>query len=274
MQYEIRAMSLGEILDTAFRILRDHARLLIPIGMILAVPLSACTYALELVATPGDLQPEPAAIAIVGVLFLLVIATAWPFTMAAMTHSIGEVFLGRSVTVGQAARLSASIFLPLVGTNLLAGIVVGAISLVFGSIAFAPFTLNPLAGIPFLLPLPYLYLLFALLSQVIVLERAYGMRGLRRASSLIRGNMLRTFAILVVAGLIQGVLGMGVSLMLSFSAVAEAIGNAVVQALGMGFSAGSLVLLYFDIRCRNEAYDLDHLAQEVERAGPSPVPAA
>jgi hypothetical protein len=31
------------------------------------------------------------------------------------------------------------------------------------------------------------------------------------------------------------------------------------------------VLLYFDVRCRKEAFDLEHLARQVEHGGTGPV---
>jgi hypothetical protein len=42
------------------------------------------------------------------------------------------------------------------------------------------------------------------------------------------------------------------------------IAQGFAQSLGVAYSAVVLVLLYFDIRCRKEAFDLEHLARLVE----------
>jgi hypothetical protein len=39
------------------------------------------------------------------------------------------------------------------------------------------------------------------------------------------------------------------------------------QAVGFAFTTAAIVVLYFDLRCRAENYDLELLAQQVE-AGP------
>ena len=40
MAYEIRAMSFAEVLDTGFRLIRDHFALLVGIGLVLYAPLA------------------------------------------------------------------------------------------------------------------------------------------------------------------------------------------------------------------------------------------
>ena len=91
------------------------------------------------------------------------------------------------------------------------------------------------------------------------------------APLLYRNKMLRALGIYLVIGILQAVLGGGLALALSFLPIAAALGGALVQALALGYSTAVLVVLYFDIRCRKEAYDLAHLAQEVERGVPAPV---
>ena len=38
----------------------------------------------------------------------------------------------------------------------------------------------------------------------------------------------------------------------------------IAQAAANAFGTAALVVLYFDIRCRKEAFDLEHLARQVE----------
>lgn len=255
MAYEIRAMGLGEILDTGFRLLRNHFVLLIGIAAVVYLPAGAFGVLVE------DLLQDPAAatsgtdatLVLLPLLGLLVtFAIIAPITSCAITHALGELYLGREVTLGQSFRTALSLVLPLVGTSLLATVIV-------------------LMGFLLLL-VPGVYLVFAflLLTQVIVLERVYGMGALARSRELMRGHMLRGLAVLLVAGLLAGVLG--VALGLAFAAIPsiEFLGSSLAQALSFAYSSAVLVVLYFDIRARKEAFDLEHLARLVEGAGGPP----
>ncbi len=255
MAYEIRAMGLGEILDTGFRLLRNHFVLLIGISAVVYVPAGAFGVLVE------DFLQDPSAatsgtdatLVLLPFLGLLVtFAIISPITSCAITHALGELYLGREVTLGQSFRTALSLFLPLVGTSLLATMIV-------------------LVGL-LLLVVPGVYLVFAflLLTQVIVLERVYGMPALARSRELMRGHMLRGLAVLLVAGLLAGVLG--VALGLAFAAIPsiEFLGSSLAQALSFAYSSAVLVVLYFDIRARKEAFDLEHLARLVEGAGGAP----
>jgi hypothetical protein len=250
MSYEIRAMSLGEVLDTAFRLLRNHLVLLLGIGFILALPAQL----FQAYLTRAQTAPTPqAGAALFGfVLFFVIIS---PIVSAAITHAIGEVYLGRTVTIGAAYKVGFQLFFRLVGTAILMTIFV-AIGLL-------------------LLVIPGIYLLFAfmLTYQVIVFERVAGLTALKRSRELAKQNLLRILAIYVVTIVIMTVLGAAVGLVLAPIPVLGVLGNAVVQAVMSAYMPAAFVVLYFDIRCRKEAFDLEHLTQVVEGRPPAAVAA-
>ena len=72
-----------------------------------------------------------------------------------------------------------------------------------------------------------------------------------------------TLFTLYLGGLVGGVLG--VALKFLGPMIAE-LGGALAQAMNNAFVAAVEVVLYFDIRCRKEAFDLEHLARVVASA--------
>lgn len=244
MAYEIRELSFAEILDRGFHVLRDHAVLLTAPAAVVYVPIA---IGLDLVtpdvpSDPEDLAPLLASVALVGLLSVLFV----PILYAAVIHAIGESYLGRPVTVADSLQAAVEILLPLLGTWLLYGLAI-----------LGGFVLLVLPGI-------YLSFAFMLVTQVMVLERRFGLRALARSRELMRGHMLRGFGILLVGMLMVSLLSSGIELGLGWIPWLGPIANGLAQALGFAYSATLGVLLYFDIRCRKEAFDLEHLARLVE----------
>jgi hypothetical protein len=173
MAYEIRPMSVGEILDTGFRLLRNHFSLLVAISAIAYVPMGILQFGLALVGRGADPEQSTAMlvpILIVVGLMALVIIVAFPLSATAMTMALGDLYVGRPTSVGKALGQSWSILLPVVGTGLLSSILIG------------------LAMLLFIIPGIYLIFAYWVSSQVMVLERVFGMAALNRSSELMTGN--------------------------------------------------------------------------------------
>ncbi|MDJ0867260.1 MAG: hypothetical protein QNK03_14210 [Myxococcota bacterium] len=249
MQYEIRAMSLGEILDTGFRIVRDQFGALIAIGAVLMVPLAAGTAYLEPVMAT---DPGSALLALVGVMVFYAVLS--PIVGAAITHLLGEAYLGRTASVGSSLRLGLSLLFPLVGTQLLA-VLLGLVGLLL-----------------LVVPGIYLFLGFMVLTQVMVIERRFGIAALRRSHELMQGHRLRVFGLFLLSAVLTNVLSFAADLGLGWLPWVGPVASGLAQAVGLAFLTAVLVLLYFDVRCRKEAFDLEHLSRVVEQAdGGAPV---
>ena len=242
MDYEIRAMSFGEILDMGFRVLRNHFVLLVGLQAIVVVPTRLVTDFLN--REIGSSDPFMVLAGMLPVFLALLILQ--PIIMAAITHAISENYLSRSVTFGGALRFALSIMLPLVGTWILASVIV--------LVGFA------LLIVPGLI----LLLMFALLTPVMVTEQIFGMKAMERSWALMRGNMLRALGLIMVASILSVTLTAGVDLAAGFIPVVGSIVAGIVQGAANAFGTAALVVLYFDIRCRKEAFDLEHLALQVE----------
>jgi hypothetical protein len=243
MRYEIREMAFGEILDTGFRLLRDHFVLLFTISAALNIPLALFGDLLE--AAAG--QSVGFAVGVGAVTFLLFL-TIGPIIGAASTHAIGELYLGREATLGESFGKGVEILIPLIGTSILSSIAV-------------------MGGLVLLIvPGVWVALGIIVLSQVMVLEGVFGMAALTRCFELMKGQRLRAFGILFVVVLIQAVIGAGVGFVAGVIPILGSLASGVVAAVGGAYTAAVSVVLYFDIRCRKEAFEIEQLARIVDAA--------
>jgi hypothetical protein len=242
MRYEIRAMSFAEILDAGFRLMRDHFVLLVGISATLYVPVTLLQSAAESLAKEQD----PSSFALTGLLGLVIFAGVSPLVNVAITFALGEVYLGREVGIGDAFRKGLAILVPVLGTSLLAGLAV--------------------LGATLLLILPGIWvgLGLVLLSQVMVLENRFGTAAFSRSFELMKGQRLRAFGIALVVVILSAVLGFGAQLALGFIPIVGPIGAGLVSAVTSAYMAAVWVVLYFDIRCRTEAFEIEQLAALVE----------
>jgi len=245
VDYEIRTMSFGEILDMGFRILKNHFVLLVGLQAIVSVPPIVVSNHL----TGGSDVPDPFALLAGMIPLFLALLILQPIIMAAITHAISESYLSKSVTFGGALRFALSIVLPLLGTWILATLIV-------------------MVGFVFLvIPGLILLLMFAVLTPVMVTEGVFGFAAMERSWSLMKGNMLRALGLLLVTSILASALTAGVGMLAGFIPVMGGVVAGIAQAAANAFGTAALVVLYFDIRCRKEAFDLEHLASQVESGG-------
>jgi hypothetical protein len=240
MAYEVRAMSFGEILDNGFGLVRDHFLLLVGLSALVNVPFALVSEGIGW----GHGTFARFAIVIGFGLYMLVVA---PIVSTAVTYAVAEVFVGRPVTAGAALRRVVGLIGPLTVTSLLSVLAVG------------------LGLVLLVIPGLYLMLAFMLVWQVVVIEGVSGAAALRRSRALMGGNLLRGFGVLflgaVISELVSGVLHGAVSF--AGNPLLTGLAGGLAQAAASAFTAAVGVVLYFDVRCRHEAFDLEHLARLV-----------
>ncbi len=251
MAYEIRAMSFSEVLDTGFRLIRDHFSLLVGIGLVLYGPLAIAQELLAGVQNPEDASGTSI---IVASFFLLSFVALSPIAQGAMTLAIGDVYRGNTMALGDAFRGGLGRALALVGTYIL-------------------YTIGVMIGtLLFVLPGVYLMVAWMLTTQVVMLEGVAGPTALGRSRELLKEHMLRALGIFIVAGIIVSILQVGLDLVLMGVPVVRGVVSAIVQSIGLAFLTAVSVVLYFDLRCRKENFDLEHLARLVESGTPTAPP--
>ena len=260
MAYEIRPMSVGEILDTGFRLLRNHFGLLAALSAIAYGPMGILQMVAAMAGASAKAGGEPSAMLIPMLIVIavmgLVALVAFPLSSTAMTMALGDVYVGRPTSVGQALRQSWPILLPVVGTGLLSMILISLGLL--------------------LLIIPGIWLIFSywVSTQVMVIERVFGMAALNRSSELMKGNKGRGFVIGIVVVVLMSVVSGGATWALNAWPLVNAVASTLVGIVTYAFLYAVNVVFYFDVRCRREAFDLEHLAQLVEQRGATPAATA
>lgn len=254
MAYEIRPMSLGEILDIGFRLLRNHFWLLVGLAATIYVPLGLVGEAFPIAAgisASGEvLSASPLALVLLSLVTLVVVGVGAPLASAAMTAAVGDIYLGRPTGVAPALRRAWALFMPLAWTTLLSYAIIAAGLLLL------------------IVPGLWLMLAYFVSSQVVLLEGLSGMAALRRSGELMRGNKGRAFLMALAVGVLQAVVsGATTSALQDLPLLGVAVGT-VVSTVSMAYLIAVTVVFYFDLRCRRDAFDLEHLARMIEPRGP------
>lgn len=252
MKFTITPMSIGEILSRGVSLFFTRFGVFLAIEVIMVSPTLVLQLAL----------PE-LAMGIGALLFILPMLILGPIGSAAMLHVIAQEYLGRPVSLGDAFKFALGRFLPLLGTSILA-----SLGIMAGMLACC-------------IPGIYLAIIWAFVSQIVVMEHIAGSTALGRSKDLVEGYFWQVFSVLLVVGLIVGFASAPISVTLTLALPFQgppnpnnpfqvgltsylnfAINKVVATALnGIGqiFTAICTTLLYFDLRNRKEAFDVEHI---------------
>ncbi|MBI4322384.1 MAG: glycerophosphoryl diester phosphodiesterase membrane domain-containing protein [Chloroflexi bacterium] len=275
---ELRPMGAGDILDEAIRLYRHNFRTFVGIVAVLQVPILLLQMIQLAIVGPNILdfsrlgrssEPLPgslifgsvSSLALGGLSFL-----AFLFIEAALAAAISERYLGRRITVGRAYRATISCFWRMLGTVLVTGLILIFLAI---TIVFIPAAV-------------FFGIRWAFVVQAIAIERAGVRRALFRSSRLVKGSWWRVLAIVILAAILQlmvaglpasmigAVLGGAAMLLSPGGLFAFSVVNTLVGSV-FGILAAPLIpiiatLLYYDLRVRNEGFDLQVLAERLAQA--------
>jgi hypothetical protein len=184
------------------------------------------------------------------------------------------LFLALTVVIGAVARVVAAWY---GGREVTAGDALGAAGRRVWALVLAWLAVVVLAAIGFVLfVLPGLLVLsmFAVAAPVIVVERTGPLRGLRRSWRLVGKRVWTVLGALLAAVLAAGIIdlafGILAALFLSFSWgwVVGAVVNSLGRVVAGGALAGTVALIYLDLRVRREGLDLELQAADVFAPAP------
>jgi hypothetical protein len=252
MKFTITPMSIGEILSRGVSLFFTRFGVFLAIEVIMVSPTLVLQLAL----------PE-LAMGVGAILFILPMIVLGPIGSAAMLRVIAQEYLGRPVSLGDAFKFALGRFLPLLGTSILAGIGIG-----FGMVACC-------------VPGIYLAIIWAFISQVVVMEDLAGSTAMGRSKDLVEGYFWQVFGVILVVGLIVGIATAPITLTLALAlpfqgplnpnnpfqveltsylnfAINRVFGTAL-NGIGQVFIAICTTLLYFDLRNRKESFDVEHI---------------
>jgi glycerophosphoryl diester phosphodiesterase family protein len=187
----------------------------------------------------------------------LIQGAAAALAVAACFRVISSAYLGERAEAGPSLRYGLSRLLPLIVAYITLSIVLG-ISAIF-----------------LLLPAILLGVKWSVTFAAIVAERAGPFHGMGRSWALTRGHWWRVFGTLLVVGLISLVLylavvaGLGGAIATSedmsevtYATLTTAL-TVILFAILYPLVASIITVIYYDLRVRNEGFDLQLLAQGV-----------
>ncbi len=272
-------MTVGQIIDRAFRLYRNNFIRFVAIVAIIYIPITLISLGAVgwLTSASSELtqsahqvsEGRPGAeldLGAFGSFFTAAAVTALLFLLAqalcnaALIKSVSESYLGKDVSVGQAYKAVLPRLLSIIGAAILVAIVtgIGFLLLIIPGIIFA--------------------LWYTLTPQAIVVEGKSATSGMSRSKALVSGNLGKVFGLWIVVGIINAIIGQlfqyvgglvaGVPSPGDYTTpvIVQQLFSMAGQMLIMPISAGAFILLYYDLRIRKEGFDLQMLAQSLGSA--------
>jgi hypothetical protein len=254
MNYTIKHMGIGEILDQAISIIKDNFGVLLKILLFGVIPISFVQQYLTIAGAP-ELPPNPTVMDYLRQMSapnkygLWLTGLSFPsgavfiLTNATVIHLVSRLYIGNAVTALEATKYGARRFWALLWTSILVGLA------------------QTVGFLLFIIPGIYLMIWFGLSQQVVVLEGLSGPSAMRRSKHLVhkdRGRFLALTLILAVIWIMIAVTPKFVPQPHISAALA-----AIMSALMMVFTIAAFVVFYFSCRCNVENFDLHYLAQSI-----------
>ena len=268
----LRPMTSADVLDGAFMIIKARPARIMGIAALFVVPTQLVVAYLQRTASGGlglaslvsgdPTVIDPAAsntgpdgeTILALVLSLVIPAIALVCVAAAIAHLVSQWIVGRDASAGEMLGVVGRRLWPLLGSFVLVKFLEG-----LGAVVCY-------LGIVFVMPL------FVPVAPIIAVEGEGPVSSITRSFRLIRSLYFRVMGLALLMALVSLLLGTALSALPQVLAAEVgfergwpllALGSIVSQVIVMPFVAAATVLLYFDLRVRNEGLDLEMTAVDV-----------
>jgi hypothetical protein len=259
---QLRPLSVGEILDAGFRLFRHRFGTLVGCIFVPIVPFyilgTIIVGSTDPTAFDVNAPVDNSGTAVVGRLIdQLLSSIAAAVAVAACFKAISAAYLGERAGVGDSLRYAAGRFLPLI------------VAYIVMVIILVP------AFIALIIPGIWISVKLSMTFPALVCEKAGPFKSIGRSWELTKDNWWRVFGTLLVVFILMfvitlalgGVLGavllssdsMGE---LAFAVLTTLIGL-LIAAITYPLIAAVVTVMYYDLRVRNEGFDLQLLARGV-----------
>ncbi len=267
----LQPMQLSDILDGMFTLYRNHIRLYIHI----VVVFFAISYVTDKLLVFSLLNSVSAGN--FGAVFLLstVSILLSLYIVAVLSYATAHVFLGQNISTGNAFLHTLRLFAKYLVCGIIYFLVLGGLSIT-------------IIGIPFAI---YFFIRWGYYTLPLLLEEKTIMGSLKRSSELVKGTWLRVFGItiliILIVQMIQTIFSTSIGMVFSLIPAAYEIQDvSIIENLRRLFAPSPVdigwpiylirsfitmgihsillpiasiggTLLYFDLRIRKDAYDLE-----------------
>jgi Membrane domain of glycerophosphoryl diester phosphodiesterase len=259
---QLRPLSVGEILDAGFRLFRHRFGTLVGCILVPIVPFyilgTIIVGSTDPTAFDVNAPVDNSGTAVLGRLIdQLLSSIAAAVAVAACFKAISAAYLGEKAGVGESLRYAAGRFLPLI------------VAYIVVTIILIP------AFIALIIPGIWLAVKLSMTFPALVCEKAGPFKSIGRSWELTKDNWWRVFGTFVVIVVLLfvitlalgGVLG---AVLLSSDSISEVAFAVLTTLIGLLIAfitypliAAVVTVLYYDLRVRNEGFDLHLLARGV-----------
>jgi hypothetical protein len=271
-----RARTVLEIVDAAVQLVRRHFGQFVTLSLMMYLPTTAILVGIPLSEHAPDGASDGALIALLAAVIVFALAFAgWILIVdTALALAAADAYHARPVAAGAALRAALGRGGPVIRAGILKGLVLGlvilgpiavsALSLVGGRGSSAVTALLPIAG---LAAYVYLYASYFAVPAIAALEPVGAVEALSRSRALARDNVLRIAGALfltwilfcigyVVAAVIGGIV----------PGVPDWVASMAATACIFPLVPTVSTVLYYDLRIRNEGYDLAMMSESLDAA--------
>jgi hypothetical protein len=271
----LHPMTFGDILDGAFKLLKANLRTIVLVSAVFLIPVNLVAaffqrdllggYGLLQLANDPSLVDEAASTGPSNALLLGTVIAAFasflitPFIGGAVSRVVASSYLGEELGPEPVIRATGRRFLVLLGAFFFTFLLkaVGALFCLVGA----------------LVPMTF----FLVTTPAVMVEELGPIQAMARSVTLVRTRFWAVMGIGVLSGLLASVLewilswpfGIVVSVIgFRWGWILSAIGEILPALVTMPLVAIVATLVYFDLRIRNEGFDLQMIAAELARGAP------
>jgi hypothetical protein len=262
MKYELKTLSFGDTLGTAFTMYLDNFVILFTICLVISIPLIVFSLYISQAAIVLSNSGDAMSLLTLGILFILYYVLSSAVETGLIINYVSHKYLGEEINIKDLLVGMQSHILPLIGLSLLVGLCIAA-SFVLAIIPFLGVFLIVIYAI-------YMSIRFILSTQVLVLENRGVIESMKRSWELTKGKKLIILGFIIINSLIA----------LFFNYITSSLSENIIGAIGFKilliesvisyismslvapFSACVYVLIYFNIRIEKEGFALEHLADQ------------
>ena len=292
---QLKQLGVGEIVDRVFALYRARPLLFLALAAVpylllvlvitaLGVVFAGTLIGLAAIATDvaGGGAPDPAslagglaALAVFGLVVLVAAVVILSAQSAALVDAMGSLYIGRTTTFGQAFRngLRASPRVIFAGFLVFIVLIAFWAALIIAAVVAQQTLVAIVAAIAALVGSAYIVASTLVMPVVATLEGAGPVRSLQRSWKLSDGNRWRIIGIELLLFILNVVISALLSAIFVSSLIQDATARTVVQQIASVVTNvawapvqwGTFAILYYDLRVRHEAFDLQLAAEALPR---------
>jgi hypothetical protein len=277
MEYEIKELGIGGILDQSLNLIKNNFAMLMAIFLISIITILltfgvwgfAAGFFDRLAAETvyeESLPMDYVAWIVGGILLsICVYSTAY----GAVIAYLSKKYLGKTMTLKSTFGAGLERLLPLTWATVLFvlalaivggigfGLGVGAQVLLPGKLALAGLV-APVVTLTFL---AFLYFRWGLIGPIIIIERIGGLKAFKRSSFLMKKNKHKLLVIILI--LIVCSMLIELSTLFFINHIASLTVKVLSQLISFFIGTTAITVLYFSARCQKESFDLQILADSL-----------